>query len=203
MSHKLEYRYKPGMVLRYSYTTFLQLDEPGQAPVTGKTVFCNTQTVLEEQDGKWTLEIQQELEEKEGPLCEHIDEGLANTVTVTRLDVTGRIFQADGSPGQTPGFPSEPLTEGQSWTVNDNGLTIKYLLERFETQPDGHIKAHISSLAQMLENDVQTDVRSHVVFSVSWGFQVSTQSLIQQRWTSGRLLQTVIELVLEPALKAR
>jgi hypothetical protein len=179
----------------------MSLAEPGQDRLFGHVIYQRRQRVTRQLENAFEVEFRQRLVEKKGPLCEHIPADADEAAGVVRIEPSGRI-QAAGDNPRVPAFPEGEVEEGDAWAVQENpsDMLISFAVQKFEDR-DGEVVARLVSQAETEAADgadsVHTEVGSEIVFSVTRGYQLSSKTLITQRWQSGRTLETVVETELQ------
>jgi hypothetical protein len=203
LAHLIVYKFAVGQSTRYTHTTYMSLTLPGQEErLYGHISFLRNQTVIEQCPQGYELEIQQQMVDKQGVLCDHIPTDLEVPSTRMQMDVHGRILSQPSAGPKVASFPEHQVQEGDSWTVQDpSGLNIQFYLEKLETV-EGEILAHFATQGegQGSEGDdaYTIEVGSKMLFSISRGCQVRAKSLITQTWKSGKVMETLVESELQP-----
>lgn len=201
MGHQLLYKFEPGQELCYKHATYMSLAEPGQERVFGHVIYMRTQRVTRPVDSAYEVEFRQSLVAKKGPLCEHIPAEMDEASGVVRIEPSGRIQSPNDSP-RVPAFPEGEVEEGDAWAVQENpsDMLISFALEKFEERGDEVVARLVSQATQEAEDggeSVVTEVGSEILFSITRGYQLSSKTLITQKWENGRMLETVVETELQ------
>lgn len=201
MGHQLLYKFQPGQELSYKHATYMSLAEPGHDRLFGHVIYLRTQRVTRAVDNAFEVEFRQRLVDKKGPLCEHIPAEADEAGGSVRIEPSGRI-QTPGDNPRVPAFPDGEVEEGDAWAVQENptDMLISFAVDKFEDR-DGEVVARLVSQAETQTDEggdaVHTEVGSEILFSVTRGYQLSSKTLITQKWQSGRILETVVETQLQ------
>jgi hypothetical protein len=202
--HLIRYKFSQGDVLTYDQEVTLLLEEPDGSKFDGVTKEESVQTVIEDHDGWWSIQLTLTRLSSSGPLCGEIPEQLQNRSTVMRMDSRGSLLDigSGGPPPRVPGFPIEAVSPGQSWVATATGpdggepMEIEFYLERIEQRGDEEV-AHLVTLAKSAHPDGYTsETQGTVAFSLTHGHQISSTTVVKLTWENGRVSHSVLELKL-------
>ena len=195
MGHPLLYKFEPGQELTYKHASYMSLTQPDQERLFGHVTYVRTQRLVGKVGNDFEIEFTQKLVDKAGILCEQIPQELQHEET-GRLVMGARGNLVSDSSMKVPSFPEGEVEEGDSWTVDEQGLAIVFALEHFEER-DGEVIAQLASTTENTSQDggeeVHMEVGSRLLFSITRGCALESKSLITQTWTSGRVIETVVE----------
>lgn len=199
----LAYKYKSGQQLRYSQEINMILTEPspegkpGPGKVAGRSrSVSRVKVISENNDGTWTLQMDNEPVVMEGILQGYVPADLSVRGIVFTTDSRGRVVSAPEQVPvpQIPSFPEVALTEGDSWGSPDDPMGITFYLQSIDEKP-GEIIANLVSISKSMDpgEGIATDTESTIAFSVTRGCQLQSTTVIEMSWRDGKELSIVLE----------
>lgn len=204
--HRIRYLYEEGDVLTYIKDISLLSEEPDGSRLDGTAQEEMIQKVVAQEGNISTIHLSMKTLESQGPLAGHIPEELLERETMMKMDDRGSLLEMSAGvvPPQVPAFPLDELSASQTWvaTVPAPGsgqpFQVQYALESF-AEEDGEVLAQLVTVGTFRngEEDYDVETQSSTTFSITYGHQISSTSVVKMVWSNGRISHTVIELDLE------
>jgi len=210
MPHQLRYAYNQGDTLIYDIYVTHEVQEPECESLQTLMALRSTTVVEVAEPNRFVCRVNTEVLDTEGlaALAPTVD--TSGTVRYSH-DARGQLLLIPGQPSALQTnmvFPEAALEPGQGWNYVDEGpdrqpTTFNVVLDDVVEQDGDHV-AILSSEAKLNigDPDARATLSSSFHFSLALGRRLWSRTLIENIWTSGRKMTSIIEVHHDPTAEA-